>query len=152
MVYTLVCLGIGYYIGSIESDSNDEDPEFNTLSKSKSSDSTPKSSSRRFIGSRASKTHLVDQYEVDTRNPLGKGGYGKVYRAINKKDKNIKIAVKTVKKSLYNSNDLESLHRELEILSKVDNPNIVKYFENYEDENYIYICQELCEGGDLHQN
>ena len=41
------------------------------------------------------------------------------------------------------------LYRELKILSKLDSPNIAKYFENYEDENYIYICMELCDGGDL---
>ena len=74
-----------------------------------------------------------------------------MYKAVNRKDKNIKIALKTVKKSHYDAHELETLYRELEILSKVDNPNIVKYFENYEDEKHIYICQELCEGGDLQQ-
>lgn len=44
-----------------------------------------------------------------------------------------------------------SLHRELSILSKLDHANIAKYFENYEDEDFLYICMELCQGGDLEQ-
>ena len=44
------------------------------------------------------------------------------------------------------------LRRELRILEKLDNPNIAKYFENYEDEFFIYICMELCQGGDLEQH
>ena len=31
----------------------------------------------------------------------------------------------------------------------VDHPNIIRYFESYEDDRYIHIVQELCLGGDL---
>ena len=34
-------------------------------------------------------------------------------------------------------------------MQKLDHPNISKYYENYEDANFIYICMELMEGGDL---
>jgi calcium-dependent protein kinase len=53
-----------------------------------------------------------------------------------------------VKKNGLSTDDLMILHRELSILSKLDCPNIVKYLENYEDENYIYICMELLQGGE----
>ena len=32
---------------------------------------------------------------------------------------------------------------------QLDHPNIVKYFETYDDERYIYLCMELLTGGEL---
>jgi len=34
-------------------------------------------------------------------------------------------------------------------MKKVDHPNIVKYYENYDCNNYTYIVMELCGGGPL---
>ena len=34
-------------------------------------------------------------------------------------------------------------------MQQVDHPNIVKYYETYDDKKYIYLCMELCTGGDL---
>lgn len=41
------------------------------------------------------------------------------------------------------------LRRELEIMSILDHPNIVKLYETYEDELYVNIVIEYCEGGDV---
>ena len=35
------------------------------------------------------------------------------------------------------------------ILSTLDHPNIVKYYETYEDQKYLYLVMELCSGGEL---
>ncbi len=34
-------------------------------------------------------------------------------------------------------------------MQKLDHPNIIKLYEVYEDEYYIYLVQELCRGGEL---
>jgi calcium-dependent protein kinase len=34
-------------------------------------------------------------------------------------------------------------------MQQVDHPNIVKYYETYDDSKYIYLCMELCTGGEL---
>ena len=34
-------------------------------------------------------------------------------------------------------------------MQQVDHPNIVKYYETYDDIKYIYLCMELCTGGEL---
>lgn len=39
--------------------------------------------------------------------------------------------------------------QEVEILTKLDHPNIVKYYETYIDEKYIYLVMELIGGGEL---
>ena len=46
---------------------------------------------------------------------------------------------------------LNSLLSEVKILHKVDHPNIVKYYETYDEENYMYMVMELCSGGDLYK-
>lgn len=43
------------------------------------------------------------------------------------------------------------MKRELEILIKIDHPNIIKLFDSYEDEKYFHLVTELCTGGDLHE-
>ena len=99
---------------------------------------------KNFVDSRVKVDHLLDQYEIDESKILGEGSFGTVYEACHKKDKTIKIAIKTVNKSSQSKEEIMLLHRELRILSKLDNPNIAKYYENYEDEHFIYICMELC--------
>ena len=59
-----------------------------------------------------------------------------------------KVAIKVIPKS---SSSLEQLMQEIEILSKVDHPNIVKYFKHYESAKYLYVVMEYCGGGDLFQ-
>lgn len=34
-------------------------------------------------------------------------------------------------------------------MKKVDHPNIIKYYETYDCNNYTYIVMELCSGGPL---
>jgi calcium-dependent protein kinase len=34
-------------------------------------------------------------------------------------------------------------------MQTVDHPNIVRYFETYDDFKSLYLCTELCTGGEL---
>jgi serine/threonine protein kinase len=45
--------------------------------------------------------------------------------------------------------NLKKLKDEIKILSKLDHPNICKYYETYESPNHIYLIMEYCGGGDL---
>jgi len=80
---------------------------------------------------------------------LGAGSYGKVFLAESKKDSSIKVAIKVIKKVDMTEEDLLGLRREVAIMSTVDHPNIVKYYETYDDKKYIYLVMELCRGGEL---
>lgn len=44
---------------------------------------------------------------------------------------------------------IEKLKQEVIFLKRLDSPNIVKYYETYEDDNYVYIVTEYCSGGEL---
>jgi calcium-dependent protein kinase len=34
-------------------------------------------------------------------------------------------------------------------MQQLDHPNVVNYYETYEDKDYMFICMELCTGGEL---
>ena len=53
------------------------------------------------------------------------------------------------KKSMDKS-DLELAQVEIDILKISQHPNIIKLYDIYENENYIYIIMEYCGGGDLY--
>ena len=59
------------------------------------------------------------------------------------------MAIKVIDKSKLSVEDLESLKKEVFIMQTVDHPNIVKYFETYDDKKFIYLVMELCTGGEL---
>jgi len=39
--------------------------------------------------------------------------------------------------------------KEIEIIKTLNHPNIVKYYETYQNEEFLYIVMEYCPGGDL---
>lgn len=80
---------------------------------------------------------------------IGSGGFGKVRLYKDKMVPDLKYAIKTMKKNYINLHNLESIVREVSILMQLDHPNIVKYFETFEDEKYIHIVMEFVPGESL---
>ena len=80
---------------------------------------------------------------------LGTGSFGKVrlYRDRNYKD--LLFAIKTLKKDGIPQYQFNLLKSEVDILSNLDHPNIVKYFGTFEDEFFIHIVMEYLKGHDL---
>jgi calcium-dependent protein kinase len=60
-----------------------------------------------------------------------------------------KYAIKSFEKTSLDSDKLDKLQKELEILNRVDHPNIIKFYETYSDEKYYHIAMEYCKGGDV---
>eukprot|EP00927_Polykrikos_kofoidii_P043084 TRINITY_DN3714_c0_g1_i1.p1 TRINITY_DN3714_c0_g1~~TRINITY_DN3714_c0_g1_i1.p1 ORF type:complete len:619 (+),score=99.00 TRINITY_DN3714_c0_g1_i1:123-1979(+) len=91
-----------------------------------------------------------DVYDLDAQ-PLGRGSYGEVTGATHRRT-GARRAVKTVGKAnlkRYVTNVSSFVRREVDILRRLDHPNIVRLYEAFEDESTIYLVLELCEGGDL---
>ncbi|OMJ65155.1 hypothetical protein SteCoe_39021 [Stentor coeruleus] len=78
---------------------------------------------------------------------IGYGKFGTV-REAKRKSSGKRYAIKSIQKEVLNNNHIV-LRRELEILSRIDHPNIIRLFESYEDEKYMHLVMELCTGGDL---
>ena len=104
--------------------------------------SLPKFGKETFVGPMKGK--FLDYYDVIKQ--LGKGGYGKVYEVKNKTTGEIR-ACKQLSKS--NLSNLKKFEKEIELLIKTDHPNIIKLYEVFEDDRFIYLIMEKCNGGEL---
>ena len=80
---------------------------------------------------------------------LGCGAFGKVRLYVDRQCKSFRYAIKTLKKDYFNKHVLDSIEREVDILRSLDHPNIVKYFETYEDDHFIHIVMEYIPGDNL---
>ena len=76
---------------------------------------------------------------------LGAGAFGKVFLTTNKHDSNIKVAIKVLNKDRLREN-LSNIMDEIQTLHTLDHPNIVKYYETYNDAMYIYLVMEYITG------
>jgi calcium-dependent protein kinase len=47
------------------------------------------------------------------------------------------------------ADNIKILHQELSLLRSLDHPNIIRFYETYEDERYIHFVMEYCSGGEL---
>jgi len=79
---------------------------------------------------------------------IGEGSSG-VVRKVIKKETGEEFAVKSVDKSQLSDDDFQILQQEIEILSHVDHPNIVKTFDIYDESTHVHIVMELMSGGEL---
>ena len=82
---------------------------------------------------------------------LGMGAYGKVRLYRDKNYKDLLFAIKTLKKEGISSYQFNLLKSEVNILSNLDHPNIVKYFGAFEDNYYVHIVMEYLKGYDLYK-
>ena len=80
---------------------------------------------------------------------LGEGSYGKVHLVSHNITGAIR-AMKVIKKvnTLIENNDEEVLN-EINVLKKMDHPNVIKIFEFYIDDKNYYLITEYCSGGEL---
>lgn len=77
---------------------------------------------------------------------MGSGTYGVVHRVRHKETKQIR-ACKTI--SLKKIKDKKKFEQEIQILQRIDHPNVLKLYEYFEDAKNFYLVTELCSGGEL---
>jgi calcium-dependent protein kinase len=81
---------------------------------------------------------------------LGGGNFGTVRVGYKKAEgESKKYAIKSISKKDLSPEDLPKLLREVEILSNLDHPNIIKLAETYEDKYYLHIVTALCTGKEM---
>lgn len=79
---------------------------------------------------------------------LGAGAFGKVYLTKNKHNPDVQVAIKVMNKRKL-KDELDAIKQEVMILNTLDHPNIVKYYETYDDPKNIYLVMEHISGGEL---
>ncbi len=83
-----------------------------------------------------------------TTRIIGVGAFGKVFHSENLVDPSFKVAIKVLNKGRLKGH-IDSIKEEVKILSKLDHPNIVRYYETYDDNRFLYLVMEYCSGGEL---
>ena len=86
--------------------------------------------------------------EYDLLRELGKGTYGVVREAIRKSD-GLHFAIKHIDKKAAGAKGLSEVFSEVEILSLLDHPSIVRLEDIFEDSNSLWLVMELVRGGEL---
>ena len=83
---------------------------------------------------------------------LGEGSFAKVYSAKKDTDPSGKVyALKVIEKKAFivKPKLKELFETELNVLSKLNHPNILKLYEYLESGNHLFIVTDLCAGGDF---
>jgi len=80
---------------------------------------------------------------------LGGGTYGVVKKVCLKNNKETVRAMKIIDKQHIEKGQEKQLFEEIEILRKLEHPNIMKIYEYFIDQKYIYIISEFLDEGDL---
>ena len=93
---------------------------------------------------RKAEGNLTDKYEIIRE--IGSGGFSKCLLVKNKMTKANYACKELQKKSV---SDYDGLMREVNLMIKLDHPNIIKLYEYYENDKSIYLIMELCTGGEL---
>lgn len=92
---------------------------------------------------------ITDIYEVDEGAALGEGIQG-IVRTITHKKTGVKYAMKTVPLGAgKDSRAMKQLRSEVDLIRRLDHPNIVRLQEVFETEETLFLVMDLCTGGDM---
>ena len=112
--------------------------------KTEESAKSPEPFKKPLLKREGTTTSLMDIRNVYKFDPkvIGNGVFGTVRVAVLKNNSYKKFAVKTIFKEKVQKN-LHLLKRELEILKTLDHPNIVKFYETYQDDKFFHFVMEI---------
>ena len=88
--------------------------------------------------------------EYRFKEQLGGGHFGTVRKAYRICEKNKKkfYAIKSIPMKNLSSN-FDDFIQEVDIISTLDHPNIIKFYETYHDDCFFHIVMELCKGKEI---
>ena len=91
----------------------------------------------------------MDQYEIE--RILARGTFGTVYLCHLKNDSRKQVVVKKLGMEVFNNSDRISTLNETKVLSMLNHPNIIKYYDSFlsSDATSMYIVMEYAPGGTL---
>jgi calcium/calmodulin-dependent protein kinase I len=89
---------------------------------------------------------ITDYYKIE--DELGAGSFAIVKYGVHKVT-GLEVAIKIINRKEMEEDDEVALRTEVEILSSLDHPNVVKMHEVFDEDEYMFIVLELMTGGEL---
>jgi len=80
---------------------------------------------------------------------IGRGGFGKVWKVLYKKGKQIFAMKKMSKCKIIDKRSEHSIKAERDLLSVMNHPFIINMHFSFQDAEFLYIAMDLLTGGDL---
>ena len=92
------------------------------------------------------------RYFYKFKDFLGEGHFGSVRTAFKKREYSPHklFAVKSISLKKLSEKEYQDLILEVKIISSLEHPHIVKFYETYYDDKYFHIVTELCRGNNLY--
>ena len=91
----------------------------------------------------------VTRNRFEFQNVIGKGGFGKVWKVIDKKSKTVYALKEMSKVKVIDKKSEKSIKYERELLSRLKHPFIVNMYYAFQDYDNLYLVMDLLNGGDL---
>lgn len=92
----------------------------------------------------------VGNYLVDEK-AIGSGGMGQVFKGTDPEGR--PVAIKEILPTFVADPEYRSrIEREMEFMKMLDNPNVVKIYDNFEMNGSLYIVMELIEGKNVEEH
>lgn len=113
---------------------------------SRSGNDAPPVETSNYILKTCKHENFLEHY--DEENELGRGGFAVVFKGKNKATGEY-VAVKHIQKKFVDPQELKCLEREIDIMMKVNHPNVLRLLDLYETEEEVVMVIELVTGGEL---
>lgn len=82
------------------------------------------------------------------KEELGAGNSSVVRKGVDRQNGNV-YAIKIIKKGLKHNSNEEQILREVDILKRLNHPNIIRYENIVDSDSFLFLVLELARGGDL---
>ena len=104
----------------------------------------------KVVNFRGTETSSTKEVTVIMNHLLGKGQFGSVYLAYDKKDPSKKFAIKCLDKKKYSSPALQkALKNEVGLMLSMNSDYVVRLIDTQSTASSYYLLMEICNGCDL---
>jgi serine/threonine protein kinase len=91
-----------------------------------------------------------DDFFSESDKPIGKGGFGQVWKVRHKLSEKIFVIKVMSKQNIIEQKMVEQINREVEIMYKLNHPHIIKLYNHFEDDDNLYLVMHFASKGQLY--
>ena len=91
-----------------------------------------------------------EDFYSESNKAIGKGGFGQVWKVRHKVTNKIYVIKVIGKQNIIEQKMTEQINREIEIMYKLNHPHIIKLFNHFEDDDYLYLIMHYASKGQLY--